>query len=280
MPYRSLDAERLIVTLTRLQTRISERFPERGIGAVCAELLEIARTDAERTERLRRPNLWIRAGTIATIAAALGALSYGIYRYRLPDVDGEAFHAFQGVEALINLAILAGAAIWFLLNLETRIRRATILADLHELRSIAHVIDMHQLTKDPIMVLGTSETGPSTPSSPVRDMSVFELTRYLDYCAEMLAMTGKLAALYLKTSRDTVVIQAVNEIEGLTTNLSSKVWQKIMITRQNRLMPPNVPEPEGGTMRLASGKDTANANCSALHPFALDGVFEEDASGD
>lgn len=275
MPYRSLEAARLVTTLERLSARIHERFPERGIGAVCSELLEIARTDAVRAQRLGRPNLWIRAGTILTIAGFLGALSYGIYSYRLPDVDGEAFNAFQGVEALINLFVLAGAAIWFLLNLEARIRRESILGDLHELRSIAHVIDMHQLTKDPIMVLGSDETGQATPSSPVRDMSVFELTRYLDYCAEMLAMTGKLAALYLRSSRDTVVIQAVNEIEGLTTNLSSKVWQKIMITRQTRMPAPPSEALQDGSLRLSSGRATANANCSPLHPFAIVGVDAE-----
>jgi hypothetical protein len=32
--------------------------------------------------------------------------------------------------------------------------------------------------------------------------------------------------------RDPVIIQAVNEIEELTTNLSRKIWQKIMILRQ------------------------------------------------
>lgn len=276
MPYRSLNAERLVMTLERLQTRISERFPERGIGAVCTELLEIAKADAKRTRRLRRPNLWIKAGTILTITLFLGALAYGIYTYRLPAVDGEAFNAFQGVEALINLLVLAGAAIWFLLNLEARIRREAILGDLHELRSIAHVIDMHQLTKDPILVLGATEAGQSTPSSPVRDMSAFELTRYLDYCAEMLALTGKLAALYLQTSRDTVVIHAVNEIEGLTTNLSSKIWQKIMITRQTRATRQDDTPPDEAPMRLSTGQETANANCSPLHPFAIVGGDAEE----
>ena len=102
-------------------------------------------------------------------------------------------------------------------------------------------------------------------------MTAFELTRYLDYCAEMLAMTGKLAALYLQTSRDTVVIHAVNEIEELTTNLSSKIWQKIMITRQGRLEAEEETPLEEAPMRLSTGRETANANCSSLHPFAIVG---------
>jgi hypothetical protein len=60
-------------------------------------------------------------------------------------------------------------------------------------------------------------------------MSPFELTRYLDYCSEMLSLTSKLAALYAQNLPDPVVIDAVNEIESLTTNLSQKIWQKITI---------------------------------------------------
>jgi hypothetical protein len=85
---------------------------------------------------------------------------------------------------------------------------------------------MHQLTKDPSNVLAG---GPSTPSSPKRGMDRFALTRYLDYCSEMLSLTNKLAALYAQHLPDAVVIDAVNDIEQLTTNLSGKIWQKITI---------------------------------------------------
>ena len=60
-------------------------------------------------------------------------------------------------------------------------------------------------------------------------MSRFELSRYLDYCSEALSLTGKLAALYIQDSSDGVALQAVNEIEDLTTGLSRKIWQKLMI---------------------------------------------------
>lgn len=272
MPYRSLNPDKLIATLERLNQRIHERFPERGIGAVCNELLDLARSHGERSKVLRRPNYWIWTGQGLTLSLFIAAIGYGIYKYRLPQVDGESLSAFEGVEALINLAILAGAAVWFLLNLEARIRRGRILSDLHQLRSIAHVIDMHQLTKDPTAILG--EPGQSTPSSPVRDMTDFELVRYLDYCAEMLSLTGKLAALSMNTSQDSVVIATVNEIEELTTNLSRKVWQKIMIQRQGQLLAKPAPAP---VERLSTGQPTANETCSPLHPFAVMGGDDGEA---
>jgi hypothetical protein len=37
------------------------------------------------------------------------------------------------------------------------------------------------------------------------------------------------AALYIQNFDDSVALQAVNEVEGLTTGLSRKIWQKLMI---------------------------------------------------
>jgi hypothetical protein len=58
---------------------------------------------------------------------------------------------------------------------------------------------------------------------------VSSLSRYLDYCSEMLSITGKIAALYIQDFDDDVALAAVNEVENLTTGLSRKVWQKLMI---------------------------------------------------
>jgi hypothetical protein len=62
-----------------------------------------------------------------------------------------------------------------------------------------------------------------TAASPKRSMTQFELNRYLDYCAEMLALIGKLAALYGDHVRDGVVIDAVNDIENFTSSLGRKI---------------------------------------------------------
>jgi hypothetical protein len=60
-------------------------------------------------------------------------------------------------------------------------------------------------------------------------MTPFQLGRYLDYCSELLALTGKVAALYAERMPDPVVVDAVSDLERLTTGLSQKVWQKISI---------------------------------------------------
>lgn len=132
----------------------------------------------------------------------------------------------QVSEAGINVFILLGAAILFLITSEVRIKRSRALKAIHELRALAHVIDMHQLTKDPEGFL-THEI--ATTHSPTKTLTAAQIVRYLDYCSEMLSLIGKLAALYVQKFDDPVALAAVNEVEELTTGLSRKIWQKIMI---------------------------------------------------
>jgi hypothetical protein len=92
---------------------------------------------------------------------------------------------------------------------------------------------MHQLTKDPERLFGTYR---GTDHSPKETMSPLQLGRYLDYCTEMLSLTGKIAALYIDQYDDSEVVAAVGEIEQLCTGLSRKIWQKIMILNRHRTM--------------------------------------------
>ena len=132
----------------------------------------------------------------------------------------------MAVEAGSNILVMATVLAVFLIGLERLLKRRQALAAINDLRAIAHVIDMHQLTKDPA-IDATAYT--PTVSSPQRVMSPGDLIRYLNYCSEMLALVGKLAAIYIQKFDDAVTLEAANDIENLTTQLSRKIWQKIMI---------------------------------------------------
>jgi hypothetical protein len=60
-------------------------------------------------------------------------------------------------------------------------------------------------------------------------MTPFELNRYLDYCSDGLAMISKIAALYVQSFQDPIVLDAVDDVEDLTAGFSRKIWQKITI---------------------------------------------------
>jgi hypothetical protein len=223
--YQSLDPTRIIATLEQLGARIGARFPNSGLGRVCDEVIDTARTTAARAAKLSQPSWAWRAAAGAVIALGLAAQIAAARFLHVRADDLTAPELVQGLEAAVNLLILFGGGVWFVLTLEERAKRRDALDALHQLRSLAHVIDMHQLTKDPTVLLDSQRT----EASPARGMTKFQLTRYLDYCAEMLALIGKLAALYADRMRDGVVIEAVNDIENLTTDLARKIWQKIMI---------------------------------------------------
>ncbi|PLX37946.1 MAG: hypothetical protein C0606_06765 [Hyphomicrobiales bacterium] len=224
--YRTLDSEKIVATLERLQMRIEDRFPGRGLGAVCRELTGIAVEAKTRAEQIAAPNVALRIAVGSVLAVGIMLLVSVLRNVDFHPTGGTLFGVAQGIEATINVIVLTGAAALFLVTLESRVKRKRALDDLHGLRAIVHVIDMHQLTKDPAMAF---QPGRQTPSSPVRKMDPFELVRYLDYCSEMLSLTGKVGALYAQSLSDRVVVGAVNDIEVLTTNLARKIWQKIMI---------------------------------------------------
>ena len=235
--YRSLQPEKIVETAQTLSNRISERFPDSGLSRVARELLAVAAEAAAMSRWLAKPHVPIRAAASACIllilAILLGTLLSVNTRITLFSSVAD---FLQGLDAAVNELVLLGAAIFFLFRAEHRFKRGRALKAIHVLRSIAHIIDMHQLTKDPErIVAGGSDTG----SSPERSMSPFELTRYLDYCSEMLAIISKVAALYVQKFHDPVTLLAVNEVEGLTTGLSGKIWQKMIIL--DRIISPNQP---------------------------------------
>jgi hypothetical protein len=224
MAFRRLDPKETIETVAQLVRRIGERFPGAGLVGVCEELLAIAKESEETAARIARPLPVLRAGVGLVVAAIIAGLGYSISMIDIEPGSLSPGDLVQAVEASLNALALIGAAIFFFVTIENRVKRARALTALHELRSMAHVIDMHQLTKDPA-IPGVEAI--DTPSSPHRTLSDFELARYLDYCSEMLSLLGKIAALYAQTSADREVTSAVNEVEVLTTGLSSKIWDKI-----------------------------------------------------
>ena len=231
-PTLVLQEDKIIETVAQLRRRIKDRFPESGLATLCGQLLDVARQAAQRSAWIERPTFWIRALGVFLAASMLVILiAVVMAALKASNTEELSFVDFiQTFEAGVNEAIFIGVAIFFLISLETRIKRRRALEAVHELRAIAHIIDMHQLTKDPERVLGRWK---ATTHSPRTAMTPMQLNRYLDYCSEMLSLTGKIAALYVRKFDDPVAVAAVSEVEHLSTGLSRKIWQKIMILRQS-----------------------------------------------
>jgi hypothetical protein len=230
--YERLDPEFVRSTTRRLHDRIVARFPDRNLGGVAAQLEPILNrvTDPEPRRRIALVRLVCRIAIAVVIVAAVLAVGLSVRDATQVADDTPTFEWLPILESGINDVVFAGIAIWFLLTIPARLRRRRLLALLHRLRSLAHVIDMHQLTKDPERLLSSP---PPTDKSATPDLDAVELGRYLDYCSELLSLVSKTAALCAEETNDAVVLDTVSEIESLTLGMSRKIWQKIALLHRN-----------------------------------------------
>jgi len=221
--YRRLDAQKIIETVQALHQRIERRFPGSGLGKVVAELLQVAQETVTRAQWIQKPNLPLRCMAVLLSLAILTIIAGLVVNIR--QFSFTEYGTFiQALDASIGSVVFIGAAILFLMNWENRIKRGRALKAVHELRALAHIVDMHQVTKDPENYFGRGRR-----ASVKREMTPFELGRYLDYCSDSLALISKIAALYVQDFQDTVLLDAVDDVEDLTSGLSRKIWQKITI---------------------------------------------------
>ena len=160
--YKTLDIIKISATIERLERRIAERFPQSGLRKVAHELKTISDQSAERTTSISKPLIVLRLAIGVILLAATGSFLAALSQINVPEKALSLAEWVPVTEAALNTIVLMGAAIFFLLSFENRIKRRRALQSLHQLQSIAHVIDMHQLTKDPAII--TQES--NTPASP------------------------------------------------------------------------------------------------------------------
>jgi hypothetical protein len=220
---RRLRKDKLLETAERLTQRISERFPQSGLSRLAAEVVQLIREAVARAETIRRPNLLLRVGLGVLAVVAVG----GVARYILV-TEGQVLVIDQLLHFLDQskgvAAYLAAIAI-FLITLEVRLKRRRALQAVHELRAVAHIIDMYQLSKD-LDRVGRREA-PLQVAGKV--MNAEMMWRYLHYCTELLALISKVGQLYVEDFPDATAQAAVDQFDNLTTGLSGKIWQKIMV---------------------------------------------------
>jgi hypothetical protein len=238
----TLDAHKVIGTIEVLQRRVVERFPSAGLGMVCGELLAVARASSTRAQRIAKRHILLRVGLLALAVGGAGLLAWVLSRLDYSRTDDNLFTVFQGIDAVANLTVLTGGLLLFMITIEQRLKRRRALSALHELRVIMHVIDMHQLTKDPSAVVSV---GGKTPSSPPRTLTPYELSRYLDYCSEMMSLTSKVAVLFAQSLPDPIVTEAVSDIERIASGMSQKIWQKITLLDATMRAVPSLARPAG-----------------------------------
>ena len=193
--YRSLNADLIVQTCRATHERIAGRFVGSGLSKVAGELLAVSEHAAGLASWLAKPHLPLRALAGLGIAAILIIVASVATHMNLEFTFNSVAEFLQGLDAAINEVVFIGIAAFFFFTLETRLKRHRAMKAIHELRSIAHIIDMHQLTKDPERMADAPSGNTDTIKRP---QNPAELIRYLDNCSDLLALISKIAALYVQ----------------------------------------------------------------------------------
>jgi hypothetical protein len=218
-----LREDKLLETVEIIRAQIDERFPNSGLSRIAGAIAEITRESLARAAAISRPNFWLRAGLALLLVFAVVAVVVYLKTSEDQTLSWQTlvqfFDASKG-----NIAVLSAIAV-FLVTLETRLKRRRALQAMHELRAVAHIIDMHQLSKGPDRLGRAIEP---VDSGGIQ-LDNEGMRRYLRFCTVLLAVISKVGQVYVQDFPDPAAQLAVDNFESLATGLSSKIWQKLMI---------------------------------------------------
>ena len=225
-----LDSAYVEQTVARLEARIRARFPDRRLGDAAHALRTAVpqiHDGFEASKSRRRHVRW--AARVASAVIVVVTVAALVLALRDPVLHGteSSVDWLPIIESTVNDVIFGSIAVFFLWALPERAERRTLLDLLHRLRSLAHVVDMHQLDKDPEQTRAEYHPTSFSPARPI--MNAEQLHFYLDYCSELVSLIAKTAALCAERTSDPVVLGTVSEIETVTSHMSQKIWQKISL---------------------------------------------------
>ena len=167
---------------------------------------------------IRRPNLLLRSAVILFIVSIIGTLGYlGYVAYHTPaDKLHNVFMQSMNVSSGIGVYVVG--ILILLVTAEVRLKRRKALQAIGELRTMAHIIDMDQLSKDQEIERFRQDF------SRLKD----KFREYLHACTSLLSLLSKIGQLYVENFPDAVAISAVNQFEEVCNGLNTKIWEKII----------------------------------------------------
>ena len=236
----SLQAEKIEKAISELEQGIHEILPGRKIGDVCHELREVAREAHTKSLRNKSSsftrNKLLKLFLIAALILIVTSLiTFGL-SYFLREIltslgrNIGIEEGLQMTDTAITLLLPSIAYIFYRLKDNIKTYRTEVLNDLHKLRMLSHIIDVKQLNKTPDWIDWKEEKNKHD-----RKLNARQIAFYLEFCSQMQSLIGKIAVLYIRDVNDPALITAVNEIETLTTGLSRKTWQKLMLMQKHQV---------------------------------------------
>lgn len=222
-----IDAVILKETIITLELKINENFPEASLKKKCHAMLDLLDETNKKIIEVEKPKILIRVLQVSIISLAIFLIFLIFDITNFKTINPNEITLLNNViaisDAFFNIIVVLLAGLYYLLNLELKKNRKIIIPTINKLRSFLHVIDMHQQTKNLINVDSSKEK-----------ISNQKLREYLEHSSKMISLVSKIAALYIQKFQDEDIITKVNEIENLSTGLTQKIWQKIIVLKNDK----------------------------------------------
>lgn len=212
-----LDPDRLELKIREVAARTRRAFPDRGLPDRLDDLAEMARDAAALAEQVkgRSPlDFLLPAFVMLLLLGITGGIATTAH-FRI-DVPDSILDVVEPLDAAVNLGILLLTFGFLIYRILVERRRSRLLAMVHRIRSLVHLLDMIQLTKN----LEPSEEAP---------LPLDDRIRYLDFCSQTASLAGKCAALLIANHPDPAVVSAVTEVEMVCAGIAQKIWAKIAV---------------------------------------------------
>jgi hypothetical protein len=223
--FRYVDDGKLLETANLVQRRINEAFPGSSLSEIAKEVVTMTDEAVPVARSIRQPNWWLRGGLILLPIVLVLAVWLAFRGEQAAPGDHPptmSERILKAMDATKGGAVYICALFVFLFTLEVRWKRWTAFKAVHVLRGMAHLIDMHQLVRDPQKLRSPDANDKSSWTAEGMD-------RYLRHSIELLALVSKIAHLYVQGLADSGAHAAVDGCESLITGLSQKIWQKRVI---------------------------------------------------
>jgi hypothetical protein len=228
-PKLGLTHEYVGKTAERLVERIHSRFGDDDLTNIARQVLDVATMSERRIARALRVGFFIRLLTWPVVIAVGIGIAAWIKSLHLAIQVNDAGDLAQSLDSVLQLMLVVGAGGWFLLSIGTKVQRRSLFKALQELHALAQIIDLVQLDKDPDRLHFSSEQRTAKSPTLGKANTAFLLSRYLDYCSELLSVLGKISCLYRERVSDEAVLSRLGDFERLANQLRSSIGSKMVL---------------------------------------------------
>lgn len=170
---------------------MEEEFPSSGLAAVANEVAAVSEGSVDRFHQIQKPRIMMRLMVgILVLCAISGPFLFSVLVNFSEEVTNLG-DFLEATDAGLHMILLLAEGIVFLVGMKNRTRRHQALEALAEYRSLADLVELHQINKAPGLDLKEA------PENDIRTVRTVEaLASYLDFSGVLLSIIGKLSAYY------------------------------------------------------------------------------------